>query len=58
MLEKVHTTDVTMGTDYLDLHIELVCCQANGVEPNQRALVSITYIATWSTKIGHSHLEM
>ena len=44
MLEKVRTTDVTMGTDYLDLHIELVCCQANGVEHNQRALVSITYI--------------
>ena len=45
LLEEVHTTTATLGIDDdLDLHIELVCCLANGVEHRQRAFVSNNYL--------------
>ena len=41
MLEKGHTTGVTMGTDYLATQAELVNSQENGLEHNHYALVSV-----------------
>ena len=44
LLETVHTTGVILGIDYLDLVIEAVSYQENGVEHSLHVFVSITGI--------------
>ena len=39
-MEEEHTTAATLGTNYLDLRLELVGCQELGVDHNQYAFVS------------------
>ena len=40
-MEEEHTTAATLGTNYLDLRLELVGCQELGVENNQDAFVQV-----------------
>ena len=55
LLEEVHTTGVTLGIDYLDFHIKLVCCLGNGVEHNQHAFVGIL---NYFKVVFHCSLEL
>ena len=44
MLEIEHTTTATLGIDDLDLQVELVSCQEDGVEHSQHALVRFSML--------------